>query len=424
MLLWTAFALLTAVVIAVLARPLLRPQIDAVDQRTADIEVYRDQLREIETERERGLIEAADAEAARAELARRLLRAAEQPTGDAPITPPSQPKYSQWTLYGTAALIPLASLGIYLAVGSPGMPGKPQAERALLAKGDRNIGDLLGMVEARLKAHPEDGQGWEVIAPVYLKQQRFMDAARAYANAIRILGESPDRINGFADALVFANDGLIVPDARQAYQRLLVLQPDRPEPRFWLAIGKEQDGDLAGAKGDLEAMLSTAPADARWRELVQTKVDELKGKLAGTAGSPGATQAGGTPPAVGPKTDPKPNMGTASSAAPNAPPMTSPEAAPAGTLPPPAPGDMAAIQRMSPQEQKAFIGQMVEGLAKRLEQDGKDLEGWKRLARAYKVMGRDSDANAALAKARQTFAAEPDALKSLDALARQLGIGS
>lgn len=419
MLLWTAFALLTAMVVAALARPLLRPQIDAVDQRTADIEVYRDQLREIEVERDRGLIEAADADAARTELARRLLRAAEQPTGDTPTAPSSsQPKYSQWTVFGTAALVPLASLGIYLAVGSPGMPGKPQAERVTQAKAERPIGELLGMVEARLKAHPEDGQGWEVIAPVYLKQQRFMDAARAYANAIRILGESPDRISGFADALVFANDGLIVADARQAYQRLVALQPDRPEPRFWLAIGKEQDGDLAGAKNDLEAMLSTAPADARWRELVQAKVDELNGKLAAAGGSSGSMQAAAPPAAERPK--PVAPAGSAQ----NPPSVASPAAAPAGTIPPPAAGDMAAIQSMSPQEQKAFIGQMVEGLAKRLEQDGKDLEGWKRLARAYKVMGRDGDANSALAKARQTFAADPEALKSLDALARQLGIGS
>lgn len=419
MLLWTAFALLTAMVVAALARPLLRPQIDAVDQRTADLEVYRDQLREIDAERERGLIEAADADAARTELARRLLRAAERPTGDTPAAPSSShPKYSQWTVFGTAALVPLASLAIYLAVGSPGMPGKPQAERVTQAKGERPIGELLGMVEARLKAHPEDGQGWEVIAPVYMKQQRYMDAARAYANATRILGETPDRISGFADALVFANDGLIVPDARQAYQRLVALQPDRPEPRFWLAIGREQDGDLAGAKSDLEAMLSTAPADARWRELVQAKVDELKGKLAATGGNSGSPQAAVPPPADSLK--PVAPAGSAQ----NAPSVASPATTPAGTIPPPAAGDMAAIQSMSPQEQKALIGQMVEGLARRLEKDGKDLEGWKRLARAYKVMGRDGDANSAMAKARQTFAADPEALKSLDALARQLGIGS
>ena len=412
MLLWTAFALLTAVVIVALARPLLRPEIEAVDQRTADVAVYRDQLREIEAERERGLIEATDAEAARTELARRLLRAAEQSSEDQSPTTLTTQKFSQWAVYATAAFIPLVSLGIYLAVGSPNLPGNPQAERVAHAKGERPINELLGMVEARLKADPEDGQGWEVIAPVYMKQQRFSDAARAYANAIRILGESSDRVAGFADALVFANDGLIVPDARQAYQRLAAMQPDRPEPRFWLAIAKEQDGDLAGAKSDLEAMLATAPADARWRELVQTKVDELKGKLVGGGGNPGMSSAAAASQAE------KPALGANVS---SAPPLVAPSA---GASPSPAAGDMAAIQQMSPQEQKAFIGQMVEGLAKRLEQDGKDLEGWKRLARAYKVMGRDGDANAAMAKARQTFAADPEALKSLDALARQLGIGS
>jgi cytochrome c-type biogenesis protein CcmH len=92
----------------------------------------------------------------------------------------------------------------------------------------------------------------------------------------------------------------------------------------------------------------------------------------------------------------------------------------------PGPGaaDMAAAAQMTPEERSAFISKMVEGLAARLAADGKDLEGWKRLMRAYKVMGREVEAAKALSDARRALEGDKPALEALDALARDLGIGS
>jgi cytochrome c-type biogenesis protein CcmH len=67
---------------------------------------------------------------------------------------------------------------------------------------------------------------------------------------------------------------------------------------------------------------------------------------------------------------------------------------------------------------------MVAGLATRLQSNGKDLEGWMRLVRAYTVLGRGKDASTALASARTNFAGDPKALEQLQALAQVLGIGS
>jgi cytochrome c-type biogenesis protein CcmH len=244
-----------------------------------------------------------------------------------------------------------------------------------------------------------------------MKQQRYDDAARAYANSIRLNGETPDRVAGFAEALVLTNNGLIVPDARRAYQRLLKIAPDRPEPRFWLALAKEQDGDLAGGIADLDGMLKSAPGDAPWRSLVEGKLNEMRTALAGggeakvpsTAGKAIANsdaQAGGVGSDSG--------QGAVTQAGPRG-----PRAA-----------DVAAVQQMSPEERSAFIAQMVEGLAARLAKNGNDLEGWKRLARAYKVMGRHEDAAKALSDARRAMADDGAALKALDALAKDLGIGT
>lgn len=437
MLLWTGFAVLTAGVIAFLARPLLRPADNAAELQSADLAVYRDQMRAIETEREQGLLEASEAEAARTELARRILRAADsaaEGTVDADrVAAAAQaeaatdraaegPAAARMLIYAASILIPLLSIGIYVGVGSPGMPGTPFAERMAQGSKGRSVGELVGLVETRLRANPDDGKGWEVIAPVYLKQQRYGDAARAYANSIRINGETPDRVAGFAQALVLANNGIIVPDARRAFERLLKLSPDTPEPRFWLALAKEQDGDLSGGIADLEAMLKSAPTDAPWRSMVEGKLGEMRTALAGGAAAGGAPggNAGGGGGADARQPQPLANGTGAGGGASDA---VSSQAARPGPRGPSA-ADVAAVQQMSPEERSAFISQMVDGLAARLAQNGKDLEGWKRLARAYKVMGRNDDAVKALGDARRALAGDAAAIEAIDALAKDLGIGS
>jgi len=94
------------------------------------------------------------------------------------------------------------------------------------------------------------------------------------------------------------------------------------------------------------------------------------------------------------------------------------------TAPQSEPDAMAKYRAMSPQERQSFINQMVDGLAARLKKDGKDLEGWMRLVRAYSVQGKTSEASAALADARSNFADDEKSLAQLNALAQSLGIGS
>src|SRR5690606_19035092 len=118
-----------------------------------------------------------------------------------------------------AILVPAFSLGLYLALGSPGLPGQPHAERVSAPLEKATIDDLVVKVEERLRAHPEDGQGWDVIAPVYLRQGRFAEAAQAFQRASRLLGESPRRLAGYGEATVFANNGIVTEEARRAFER-------------------------------------------------------------------------------------------------------------------------------------------------------------------------------------------------------------
>jgi len=382
MLLWICFAVLTATVVGLLVLPLMREAERVGGAPEAELAVYRDQLREIEADRERGLVGDSEAEAARAELARRLIKQAEaKEQGSGANATPTVAAASRWIATLLALAIPLSAVSIYLAIGAPTLPGRPFAERMAQRAENSTLAELIAKVEARLRENPDEGEGWDVIAPVYMRQQRYAEAADAYARAGRLLGETPKRLAGLGEALIMASNGLVGEEARRAYEKLLAADPQRIEARFWLAVAKEQDGDTAAAIEDLSNLIDEAPPDAAWKGFVEERLAALKGvpadKPTDTRGADGAGNA-----------------------------------------------EAAAIERMTAQERAAFISRMVDGLAERLKHDTKDLDGWMKLIRSLHVLARRDEAMSALDNARRQFSGDPAALGSLDALAVSLGLRS
>jgi cytochrome c-type biogenesis protein CcmH len=384
-LLWAIFAVLTAVVLYVLLRPLAGGSGDEGSRAAFNATVYRDQLGEVQSDRERGLIGEGDAEAARIEIARRLL--ATDTEGEGASASPTQSPLRALTV-GLAVALPLAALGLYLIYGSPRLPDQPLIAHLQDPASDKNLEALVARVEARLREHPEEGEGWEVIAPVYMGWRRYADAAEAYRQSIRLLGESPKRLASYGQALVLANNGVVTEDARQALERALVLDPNLIEPRLVLIIAKEQDGQFAAAIQDWRALLAKAPANAPWRKLVEQRLAEDEAKLAGK---------------------PAPRK---------------PEGAPGAGPQGPTSDDVAAAEKMSPGDRQAMIESMVQGLADRLSQKGDDLAGWLTLVKAYTVLDRKDEALKALEKAKTQFSGNAAALQQLDALAAELGLKS
>jgi cytochrome c-type biogenesis protein CcmH len=398
MLLWVGFAVLTAVVVAVLLRPLLA--VAAPDAASADAgvsvvsgaagAVYRDQLTEIEAERARGLIADAEADAARVEIARRLLATAGTESGPAHYVT-AQGSLSAVTMTLAAAL-PIVAIVAYLAIGAPGQPAVPHASRAAPSETKQGVLQLVAKVEERLRAHPEDGRGWDVIGPVYLRLGRYNEAVNAFQRALRLQGESPDRLAGLAESHVLANDGVVTEAARTAYVSLQNLAPERMEPKFWLAVAAEQDGRFEDAATSYAKLLSEGDDAAGWRPTVIERWRLARTKL-------------------GLATDPPPGGKAVA-------------ADPAGRAPALAKQDVDAAQSMTPDARRQMIEEMVAGLDKRLNENGRDLEGWQRLIRAYTVLGRRDDALAALKRAQAALAQEAPSLEVLGALAKSLGLAS
>lgn len=405
MLLWLCFALLTAAVVALLMQPLRRSLAASVAPAAADLAVYRDQLRELDAEQDRGLIAADEIESARAEIARRLLkRAADGEPGLAAPADPDAAKSAaraRKAYTAIAALLPVAAVTVYLATGSPFLSSHPFVANETATGQPQAVMALISQVEQRLREHPEDGKGWDVIAPVYLRLERYADAAHAFAEAGRLQGESVRRLLGFAEATLLAENGVVTEPVRKAALRVLELEPARKEVRAWLILAREQDGDLAGAAEDYRKLLGEAPADAVWRKPIADRLALVERKLRGEKPDESTQEKAPEAPVAA------------------APPSQSQGQMPGVAAPSGVPPDIAA---MSPAEREAFISSMVERLATRLKENGRDLDGWMRLARAYKVLGRDNDARAAIASARGSFAGDQAALSEIDKSEQSLGL--
>lgn len=398
--LWIVLAVLAAAVVFVLSQPLTRARNSSSDDwlgaadHAAGIAVYKDQLAEIEVDRDRGLIGPDEADAARTEIARRLLQQAGSATHDAAKEPVSAEPKSASLFERGLLIVPVAAMALYVWLGSPNLPSQPIATRTPPPAEDAQITDLISRVEAQLKTTPNDGRGWEVIAPIYLRMKRYDPAAYAFSQSIRLNGETPQRLMGFAEADMLSNKGIVSDAVKKAAERIIALEPARVEPKIWLALSKEQGGDINGAIVDYEKLLASAPADAPWREPVQQQITKLQHLRPVSPGS------------------------AAPSSAPAAPSSNLP--APAVTAPDPSGPE--AISALPPAEQQKMIAGMVEKLAARLKENGDDLGGWQRLIRSYQVLGRKDDAVNALQMARTQFSADAKALTEINSLASSLGL--
>lgn len=374
MLFWVIAALLTLGASLAVLLPLAgRTTIRAADG-AHDLEVYRDQLAELDRDAARGLIQPAEAGEARAEIGRRILKADKAAKAGS-----ANSDKTAIRAVGMAAVlaVPLVSWGIYAAIGSPDLPSQPLAVRLEKNPADATVDELIARAEGHLAASPDDGRGWDVLAPIYARLGRYGEAVTAYSNAIRLDGATGARESGLGEALAGAAGGMVTIEAQAAFSRALRLEPGQPKAGFFLASALAQEGKVAEALSAWQAMMIALPADSPWRSAVAQAVQEANGRLAvsGNEPAPGPTQK-----------------------------------------------EVDAAANMSAGDHSAMIEQMVAGLDERLRQNPRDVEGWQRLVRSYQVLGKPDEARDALKRGMAALGQESVEGKQLADFSDALGL--
>ncbi len=357
--LWIIFALLVGIAALTALWPLSRTPLLKSD---ADRLVYEASVLAIAADVSRGLLSKAEADYAKATAARAFLSksaiADTVPSGTA-----SGLLRKKMMSVFIVLVFPFASFGLYSKLGAGDV-----TSMAAVSPGAETQMDLpaaLKKIEDHLREHPEDGAGYEVIAPVYTRLGRFSDAASAYLAANRLLGETPERLANYAEALILIQNGKVTDDAEKALKAAVLAEPFHPKANFYLGLEAEQAGDKPKAKSIWTSLLQNSPADAAWRADVEAHLAAIDG-------------------------DPANQPTSASNAI--------------------------------PQADAPMIRGMVEGLAAKLEQNPNQLEGWLRLIRSYVVLKDIDKAKITLEKAKAHFASDATASLQIQQLALSLGL--
>lgn len=359
---WIPIAVMTAGAVLAVLWPLSRRvrELGASN----DVAVYKDQLEEIARDQNWGLIAPPEADAARVEVSRRLIAAAAR--SEAPVAAAS-PRRRRMVAGVALVAMPVLAIAMYLAVGSPDLPGQPLATRLAQAHGgEQSVEALFARVEQHLQQNPNDGRGWEVIAPVYMRLGRYDDAVKAWRNALRLLGETAERESDLGEALVALQSGVVTDEAKAAFDHALRIDPTDVTAQFYRGLAAEQDGRKDDAARIWRALVAAAPPGAEWVPSVQRALARVEGSATASA----------------------------------APPASAPAA------------------------QNVMIRGMVERLAARLQQDGSDVDGWIALVRSYTMLNEPDKARAAGDDARRALAGDADKLARLEVGIKQVAGGA
>lgn len=409
---WFICAALAIGVAAAILAPVLRARTATAQPAAAyDLDVYRDQLREVERDLERGVIGTDDAARLRAEIGRKVLDADRRLGEAAPAA-----RGGTAIAAGLALLVLLAgSAALYLREGVPGARDLPIAERLAMAQrayegrpsqsqaeaeapartdlpaADPDYAALVEELRAAVAKTPDDPQGQALLASSEMRLGNIRAAREAQQRLVDLRGDkaSAEELMQLSALMMETAGGLITPEAEQVLARALRVDPRQPQSRYLLGLLQLQNGRPDRAFPIWRKLLEEGPEDAPW-------IAPIRGSIADLAWLAGQPDYAPPAPAAG--------------------------AAGMPALPGPDADAMAAAGDMSPEERQQMIGGMVERLEARLAGEGGSPEEWARLISSLAVLGRVDHAREVWDEARDRFAASPEALAPVRAAAEAAGL--
>ena len=404
---WIVTTALSVLVAALLGLALLRRRAGSEPAAAYDLRVYRDQMKDIDKDLARGVLNEADAERLRTEVSRRILSAdAQLQSDDTDAT--RAPRGSLVAGALVAVLLVGGSYALYQRIGAPGYGDLSLNHRISLAEQARAERPTQAMVEAQMPAlpdpevsaeftelmtrlrvvleeRPDDLQGHILLARNEAAIGNFKAAYAAQARVVQIKGGAATAQDyaDLADMMILAAGGYVSPEAEGALELALSRDPTNGSARYYWALMLAQTGRPDIAFHIWERLLSESTSDAPWVQPIRAQIEDMSIRAGVRYSLPPENSA----PLRGPSQD-----------------------------------DIEAAGDLGAEERLEMIQGMVSGLADRLASEGGPPAEWARLITSLGVLGRQDDARAVYANALDVFAADPSALDTLGRAAERAGI--
>lgn len=270
-------ALLLALVAAFILPPLwlgIRSNDQTANRKATNLAIFRDQLAELEREKEEGTLADSEFEPARRELQRRLLEEVEPDTAAALATPAIAGS-SRKTAVALLLLMPiLALLGYALLGNSKALdPAQTAAPQQMTAD---QINGMVAKLAERMQANPDDLKGWLMLARSYKTMGRFAEAAEAYGKAEKLVNADPDLLASYAETLAMANGKGLQGKPRELALRALKLDAKHPHALFLAGAAALEAGDNKQGIAYWETLLPEVEPGSEIDQMLRSGIEKMK----------------------------------------------------------------------------------------------------------------------------------------------------
>ena len=273
------FALFAVLLIVVVSAFILPPlwlglrTTSKADRKEANLAIFRDQLAELAREKAEGSLAEADFEQARHELQRRLLEEVEPATADGAAQATHGP--SRKMAIAILVLLPILGLLGYGILGNPKAldPVQTAAPQEMTPE---KINEMVASLAEKLKANPDNMQGWLMLARSYKSMGRYDEAVQAFAKAEKAINDDPDQLASYAEAVAMANGKGINGKALQLIERALKVDPKHAHSMFLAGAAAMEAGDNKKGLSYWEPLLSQVEPGSEVDQMLRSGIEKMK----------------------------------------------------------------------------------------------------------------------------------------------------
>ena len=241
---------------------------------TLNIQVHRDNLHDMQSAFNEGIIDKDEFNSARHEIESDLLT----DIGNREKLPISENGMSLKTIILNMLVLPVFSVTVYMMLGDIGLISVKTAvaEQVSPPENMHSVEEMVTGLEARLQTQPDDGEGWRMLGRSYLVMNKYLDAANAYGNARKILGDDPQLLADYSEALILSNNNVLTSDAVELVNLSLENNPDEPKALWIAGYANFEQGNIPETLSYWERLLKILPPGSNESRSLLDNINQIR----------------------------------------------------------------------------------------------------------------------------------------------------